>query len=71
MELEVEIEGFLRYGSLREVAGECKGRMFEGEVVDSVADRRGNRGCRSHGVKEERMLIVSELRNEWSVEWEI
>lgn len=50
--LGLEVEGFLGYGSLREVGGgERKGRVGEREVVDSIADRRGNRSCSSsHGV---------------------
>ena len=70
--LEVETEWFLRYGSLREVAaGEWKGRVCEGKVVYSVADRRGNRSRSSHWVNERKWGLrfqFLKLRSELSVE---
>lgn len=59
--LEVESEWFLGYGSLTEVAGgEWKGRVCEGKVVYSVADRRGNS---SHWVNERKWGLRFQFSN--------
>jgi len=64
--LVVKIEWFLENGSLREVGGAWNGRVGEGKVVYSVADRRGKRSCSSHLVCEREKWL---LFQNWVWNW--
>ena len=65
--LEVKIERFLKSGSLKEVGGEWKGRVGEGKVGYSVADRGGKRSCSSHLVCERERLVFQNWV--WNWKW--